>query len=357
MGAKHEDVVTHIQADFPRPALPVEHANPLIRTMDYSKPPSVKYQVIEREGQEIIVGRVKVSTPGGGHAFLLRRFDTGAVSLTTMFRAAFPSAPDEAEKIETNWVKQTYDTAGANGTAQNGGPQRLRLAGTWLPPDVAAQLAESYAITKVLLPLAEATPDPSVGYRKHTKSTPNHSATNGQTASPPSSRRSPASPSAAPPTKRRKVSPAPAQSPPPAPAPMTTRARSRASKSPAPAQLTSANSSPTKPRSRGPTAPPTIPEEETLQLSSPDVEADIAASQGLVEAIKATYQDAKNGVKTPVKNLKRTAEEAADKFTFQPKEPETVERVIVAPRRLFRAPQRQAAAWGALAFTIGLGAA
>jgi hypothetical protein len=38
------------------------------------------------------------------HAFVLRRYDTGAISVTTMFKAAFPGATEEEEEREMRWV-------------------------------------------------------------------------------------------------------------------------------------------------------------------------------------------------------------------------------------------------------------
>ncbi|KAL7410400.1 hypothetical protein BDY24DRAFT_177430 [Mrakia frigida] len=85
-----------------RPALPIFRLNPHLATIPTDNL-VVKYQTIVREGNEIIVGRVKVPTPEG-HAFVLRRYDTGAFSLTTMFKATFPGASNEEEKIECEWV-------------------------------------------------------------------------------------------------------------------------------------------------------------------------------------------------------------------------------------------------------------
>lgn len=42
------------------------------------------------------------------HAFILRRYDTNAISLTTMFKVAFPGATDEEEKKEMDWVCQGH---------------------------------------------------------------------------------------------------------------------------------------------------------------------------------------------------------------------------------------------------------
>lgn len=38
------------------------------------------------------------------HAFILRRYDTGAISVTTMYKAAFPTASQEEEDREMRWV-------------------------------------------------------------------------------------------------------------------------------------------------------------------------------------------------------------------------------------------------------------
>jgi hypothetical protein len=92
---------------------------------------AVKFQVITRgDSEEIVVGRLKIPTvslvvskkrdlhastrgilfsntsciqPNEGHAFILRRFDTGAISVSTMIRAAFPTLSDDLEKKETTW--------------------------------------------------------------------------------------------------------------------------------------------------------------------------------------------------------------------------------------------------------------
>lgn len=81
----------------------------------------VKFQTIVREGKEIVVGRIKVPTvcrvslesgsslmskPGAhSHAFMLRRYDTNAISLSTMYKVAFPGATEEDERREMDWVR------------------------------------------------------------------------------------------------------------------------------------------------------------------------------------------------------------------------------------------------------------
>ena len=88
-----------------------------------------------------------------------------------MFRAAFPSAPDDLERTESNWVKQNFDSKGANGgsEASGGRPDTLRLAGVWVRPEVAKTLAPDYSLESIIGPLLSAKPDPSQEYRRSTK--------------------------------------------------------------------------------------------------------------------------------------------------------------------------------------------
>ena len=205
-----------------------------------------------------------------GHAFILRRFDTGAVSLTTMFRAAFPNASDSEEKMEVAWVKDTYDLSGNNGSTRDA--HITRLAGVWVGPSVALELGHAYMLGRLIEAVVEATPDPNGNYRRSGKSAANNgpatapapATVNAQAVlSPPSIVSKPSSavkslptPSPTstvnPPTKRRKESspsvepqsvvkppskhsPAPSKvSAPPPPSP--TLRRSARTKSPAPRQ-------------------------------------------------------------------------------------------------------------------------
>ena len=102
-----------------------------------------------------------------GHAFILRRFDTGAISLTTMYRAAFPGAKDEDEKRETTWVKDNHELLGNNGSTKE--PKIIRLAGTWVDPDLAVEIAETYALGDIIALIAKAVPDPKAVYRRSSK--------------------------------------------------------------------------------------------------------------------------------------------------------------------------------------------
>ncbi|KAF8149840.1 hypothetical protein B0H34DRAFT_785148 [Crassisporium funariophilum] len=187
-----------------RPPLPVRSANPFIKD-HLSAPhlPPVKYQILNCQGKDILVGRLKIETPtvrlpffqsslmisadnfgsflqDSGHAFILRRFDTGAVSLTTMYRAAFPSATDHEEKLEIAWVKDTYDLGGNNGSTKDA--HITRLAGTWVSPDTALELGKAYALGTLIDAVVEAKPDPEGNYRRSGKAAAAASAANVATA-------------------------------------------------------------------------------------------------------------------------------------------------------------------------------
>ncbi|KAI0833517.1 hypothetical protein BC628DRAFT_1414292 [Trametes gibbosa] len=382
----------------PRPPLPQDHANPHIRQIDALKPPAVKFQEIVRDGQSTIVGRIKIPTPTG-HAFILRRLDTGAISLTTMFRAAYPTASDEAERGETNWVKMSFDTSGANKSG------KARFAGTWVTPDIALYLADNYALHDIIPALAAAVPDPNTTFRR---------ARNAQQPTPT------ASPAAEPgpgPAKRRReaspVSPAPeatsATSPvkeppaPPSPPP------SRVATSPAPrrsARLKSpgAPTSPVQPlvapktprtRKAARDAMPTpagsdetaVDEDvEAAKVAEPNMHEDIREQQELIAKLKADRQAAKaqqqeeaEGELAPSPSqhetekalteeepsgVKRPREDEPKELRFNFKEsgePEEMEERAVATNSRVRLlsqlpPERKSLAWGALAFAAGLGA-
>ncbi|CAL1716679.1 unnamed protein product [Somion occarium] len=189
-----------------RPPLPVEHTNPFIKLIDPQRPPPVKFQEIVRDGHAT-VARIKIQTPGS-HAFILRRLDTGAISLTTMFRAAFPTAPDDAEKAEALWVKTTYEVTGANKSG------KARFAGTWVTPEVAQSLAEGYSLAALIKPLVLATPDPDAIHRKPKQQQPTPVSSPAQLVS----ATTPKEPGPAPPKRRREASPARSPQTTPAPA-------------------------------------------------------------------------------------------------------------------------------------------
>ncbi|KAI0635961.1 hypothetical protein C8Q77DRAFT_1170434 [Trametes polyzona] len=382
----------------PRPELPRQHANPHIRQIDASKPPAVKFQEIVRDGQSTIVGRIKIPTPTG-HAFILRRLDTGAISMTTMFRAAFPTASDEAEKGETNWVKLSFDTSGANKSG------KARFAGTWVTPDVALYLADSYDLGGIIPALAAAVPDPNTTFRRS------------RNAQQPTPTASPAAePGPAPAKRRREASPAspapasaatePVKQPavvPPSPPP------SRVASSPAPrrsARLVA--SPPAQPVQVAPKTPRTrkaareaIPtpagsdetavdeDVEAAKVAEPNMQEDIREQQELIAKLKADREAAKaqqqqqqqdqeeaEAAPTPSQyeaekaltedepaGTKRPREEEPNELRFnfkEPAEPDVGERAIATNSRVRLLsqlpPERKSLAWGALAFAAGLGA-
>ncbi|KAL1700223.1 hypothetical protein EV121DRAFT_283520 [Schizophyllum commune] len=241
-----------------RPSLPVRYANSKIQHLLNSGAPlpPVKYQVLTCQGTDIIVGRMKVETPtSAGHSFILRRFDSGAISLTTMYRAAFPDGPEDVEKSEYQWVKENNDLTGTNGSSRD--TSIPRLAGTWVPPDVALKLAQDYAIAPLIQIMVDSKPDPDVHYRKSAKSAASSKASSvNPPPNPPTPAAAPlrflngapASPAvASPPSKRRKES-----SPGPSPGPLpvvtpgktaprrSTRSRTSPSPAPTPTRLTRA---------------------------------------------------------------------------------------------------------------------
>jgi len=130
----------------------------------------VKFQTIVREEREIVVGRLKVQTllpPPAEHAFILRRYDTGAISVTTMYKAAFPSATPEEEEREMKWIKSSFDMNGMNGSRTC---NAVKLAGNWIPPTLATHLAPAYKLSPWIDAMARAGPEQGVAYRKSQRS-------------------------------------------------------------------------------------------------------------------------------------------------------------------------------------------
>ncbi|KLO09897.1 hypothetical protein SCHPADRAFT_943300 [Schizopora paradoxa] len=389
------------KTNTPRPPLPHTHVNPyLLSPIDNAKTPAVKYQVITREGQEIVVGRVKIQTPGGGHAFVLRRFDTGAISLTTMFRAAFPSAHQDTENTENQWVKANFDNRDTNGSGKDPSA-RLRLAGTWVTAEVAQYLAAEYNLEHIIRPLANAQPESHQPYRRSTKASPQKPATTSSTATA----------SDAHPNKRRKES-SPLPVPESAPAPPTPthvdlrtttapRRSGRSTVSPAPSQQSRASRTkpPSKRTAQRVTATSTTTTSTTIvtngkepirlatpaesdapdydndiaEIPGPDISADIAEQKELIAKLKAERDAGKQALDVDTSmdpdepedsgsQLKRSREEAEKPLQFDFKEPSspTTERAIATNSRLRLPrlePQQKSAAWGALWFAAGLTAA
>ncbi|KIJ52645.1 hypothetical protein M422DRAFT_26213 [Sphaerobolus stellatus SS14] len=332
----------------PRPVLPSRHLNPNFPDI-LPKLPPVKFQEILREGHTIVVGRLKIATPiTPGHAFILRRYDTGAISLTTMFKAAFPTAPEEFEKAESTWVRSNYDVSGANGGSGSDGAPKLRLNGTWVSLALAQHIAPEYGLEQIIKPLIAAQPDPSTEYKKSTKSGGVSHAGAVPTPSP-----EVATPSA--PKRRRAISPATVPITEKQQLPTRTSPRKAARQSPAPRSTTPATQDVNTPGG-GSDETAVEEHEEEAEVPGPDPEQDIAEQKALIADLKAK-RDAAVEPKTPHNPRKRAELDTPPPTTFNPKEPEVGERDIIHRRRAIRLqPHQKAAAWGTLAFAVGLGA-
>ncbi|KAF9236260.1 hypothetical protein BU15DRAFT_50306 [Melanogaster broomeanus] len=359
-----------------RPELPHKHLNPHIQSLDLTKLPPVKYQSLDRDGHEVLVGRMKIPTPSG-HAFILRRYDTGAISLTTMFRAAFPTASELEERKETQWAKENHDLAGNNGSGKD--PHIVRLAGTWISPSVALlpEFAERYHLREIMLHVAKSAPDPAVTYRRSsTKPTPKGVPPSSPVASPAKTLLTPAPSITLPnPKRRRESSPAPAPAPPPQSSLPPPR-RSARTKSPAPPPLAMAVRSPKAARTARAvrvaevTTPAgsdeTIVEEEAemIEMAKPSMTQDIAEQMELIERLKAEREPAKMmtdeaPAPAPSKRAREDEEEMRQELRFEFKEPEIEERQIATNKRVSRfklEPRQKSFAWGVAAFAIGMGA-
>ncbi|TFK40319.1 hypothetical protein BDQ12DRAFT_697703 [Crucibulum laeve] len=400
-----------------RPSLPIRHANPHVQaTLNAGVLPPVKYQILNCQGNDILVGRLKIETPtSSGHAFILRRFDTHAVSLTTMFRAAFPNAPEPDEKAEVQWVKEHYDLSGNNGSAKD--PHITRLAGVWVGKDVALELGKYYGLGALINVVVEATPDPKANYRRSGKAAAAPISTvapvpQAATKSLPTPSPTNAGPG---PAKRRKESspaPAPASVPAPAaraasPSKVPAPRRSARTKSPAPiprsAALPSISSiinktpspskparvtSPSKPRSKreevvdtpGGSDKTVVEEESELvedHVQSELHQEDIRDQKEMIAKLKAEREAARKLVaeeqildqgmvdteglleESSSTGTKRTREEEEETLKFNFKEPEVGERAIATNNRVGRftlEPKTKSVAWGVAAFAIGMGA-
>jgi hypothetical protein len=315
---------------------------------------------------------MKIPTPGG-HAFILRRLDTNAISLTTMFRATYPQASEDAEKAEINWIKNNYELSGANKTG------RARFAGTWASIDVALNIADTYSISHLLPSLINAVPDPAQIYSKSRGKAPTQPLTPQPTP--------PSPPKPTGPNKRRKEgtpqpathgSPAPAPgpieitSPAPAPTPRrSTRLKSPAAPVPLPLsprrtpKLQRARVGPEETHAPTPATPDVThaEEEEAVVAMEPNMADDIQEQRELIAGLKAQRAAAiarGEELVDTTSSLKRTIEEAEPPLTLNPREPETEPRAVATNSRIrfFRnsSPQTKSVFWGVTAFAAGVGA-
>ena len=343
------------------------------------------------------LGKPLTAFQGSGHAFILRRFDTSAVSVTTMFRAAFPNASDMEEKTEINWIKEHYDLSGNNGTLRD--QHIARLAGVWASPDVALELGADYKLGALINVVIDALPDPAQNYRRSGK------AGAGLTSSPQVAGVPVASPAHAqqdqPVVKRRK------ESSPAAASTQTTQPprRSTRTKSPAPrstVQQFSAVVVPRTPKTFKTAAAfaarrievttmtsggseETVVEHDEMRSDVEKVidhvagdelrEQDISEQKELIKRLKAQReaqktgaveeteeegserdQEQEQGEEQPGTNGKRIREDEEAALQFNFREPETEERQIATNSRVEKWRGTKRVAWGVAAFAAGLGA-
>jgi hypothetical protein len=276
-----------------------------------------------------------------------------------MYRAAFPGASDQDERKETQWVKDNHELSGNNGSTKE--PHIIRLAGTWVDPDLAVQFAETYALGDIIALMAKAEPDPKAAYRKSSKAaTPKGKELNPSMGLPTPSPTL-ATPSAA---KRRKESSPPstakAVSPPPR--------RSARVRSPPPASmpasfaaLGSPKQSPKKTRrgaalSIGGSDETVVDDDaEIAAIAGPDMSQDVAEQQELIKNLKAQRANNMSAGDEDTKS-KRSREEEEAPLQFEFKEPEVGERAVVTNKRVWMEPRTKSVAWGVAAFAIGMGA-
>jgi hypothetical protein len=147
--------------------------------------------VIQREGKDIIIARIKIPVVSccssikltlqpaptekasilsrcdtdavsvtTEKAFILRRCDTDAVSVTTMFAAAYPGATDEQSRRELEWVGAAHATPRAS----------PKLAGVWVAPTAALDVADAYGLRDLVDALVRAVPDPNAAYPQSKRS-------------------------------------------------------------------------------------------------------------------------------------------------------------------------------------------
>jgi hypothetical protein len=301
-----------------------------------------------------------------------------------MFRASFPTASDESERIEANWVKANFDNSGGNR------PGKARFAGTWVPTDVAISIASDYSLGDIISPLLDAKPDPNTEYRKSSRALQQQQTPDKDLSAPkqlPTPSPSMSTPN--PPKRRREASPASTKSPSIAAssptksplAPASTR-RSQRTTSPAPPPSPKLASpkvaspvkaakvirSPLKTRRMEVVTPAgsdeTAVEDDLPEVPGPDANEDIREQKEMIEAFKAQREsqaadDRDEGIDGgSEKKREREEEDPSLQFTF--KEPETQDRKIATNKRIPRlpemTPERRSFAWGIAAFAAAVGA-
>ncbi|KDE02936.1 hypothetical protein MVLG_06533 [Microbotryum lychnidis-dioicae p1A1 Lamole] len=133
-----------------RPPLPLSDKNDLLLESK-AKLHKVKTQTLHLgppTNDSIVIARVKCPVPKGVPGHLIKRFDTNAISASSFFRAAFPTASVTAESAEMKYIVAHPRQFGNTKVAGREDDEAHRLSGTWIPCDKALALAEEYGLTK-----------------------------------------------------------------------------------------------------------------------------------------------------------------------------------------------------------------
>ncbi|GJN87180.1 hypothetical protein Rhopal_000125-T1 [Rhodotorula paludigena] len=154
-----------VAARTQRPSLPSHAANKLLA--DEAKGagsgrahrlPKVKTQTLHlgEDNGTITIARIKCPVPKGVPGHIIKRFDTDAVSASSLFRAAFPTASADEETLEMRWVAVgSRGTYGDTAKAGNEEDESKKLSGTWIPSSHASLLAQEYGIERYAVELIQ----------------------------------------------------------------------------------------------------------------------------------------------------------------------------------------------------------
>ncbi|GAA5821454.1 hypothetical protein JCM11251_004632 [Rhodosporidiobolus azoricus] len=146
-----------VAAKVQRPPLPHDKANKQMIDAKSPRVHKVKTQTLHLgEGGTITIARVKCPVPKGVPGHIIKRFDTNAISASSLFRAAFPFATTDEELAEMRWIAvgsrgQYGDTA----TAGLEHDETKKLSGTWIPAKHALTLAEEYGVARFTADLVD----------------------------------------------------------------------------------------------------------------------------------------------------------------------------------------------------------
>ncbi|KPV76577.1 uncharacterized protein RHOBADRAFT_52566 [Rhodotorula graminis WP1] len=151
-----------VAAKLQRPALPAHAANKQLadeaKASKALRIHKVKTQTLHLGDPNgtITIARVKCPVPKGVPGHIIKRFDTDAVSASSLFRAAFPTATEAEETAEMRWIAiGSRGQYGDTKVAGNEGDESKKLSGTWIPSQHAVALAKEYGIVRYAAELIE----------------------------------------------------------------------------------------------------------------------------------------------------------------------------------------------------------